>query len=432
MSSDSDRAHDRLEESLERLGQALARSLPASAAAPAPAELRARVRTARRGGAAGLLGLSALFVTMAIVTGHFWLLVPASVFAIAAGMLLMRRLGDALLSNLPTGMVPRDPTRAHIGMGASIAEDAVVEPGASVEMGATVGAGAVIKRGAVVRMGATVSANAVLEEGAVVSWGATVMRDAVVGERASVGAGATVAKGAHVPAETSMMPGVTYTAGSESARPSTIASRAAGRESDPRDARVDAACDRLDAELRDAPEQVKAHLGASAETVNALRRTCRDLLRRERALRAEASPESLTRLDQEKDVLVQRLAGETDEVIRRSLTGAVAAIAEQKHQRELLRRSADRLEAEQTRLIWTLEGLGAQLVRLRTAGVEAGQGANEELVRGVQQLHDEIEAIAQALEQVADDDRQALAPYAEAPATFDDPSSPADRERERE
>src|SRR5690349_21080633 len=52
--------------------------------------------------------------------------------------------------------------RAHVGMGASVAADAVLEPGARVEMGASVGARAVLRADAVVRLGASVGAGAVL------------------------------------------------------------------------------------------------------------------------------------------------------------------------------------------------------------------------------------------------------------------------------
>ncbi len=371
-----------------------------------------------------------MLVALAIATGHLWLVGPAAFFAVVGGVFLLRRLGEALLSSVPAGLTPHDPTRAHIGMGASIAEDAVVEPGAVVEMGATVGSGAVVTKGAVVRMGATVGRDAVLEEGACVSWGATVMEEAVLGAGSHLGAGATVSRGAQVPAAMSVSAGVTYAANSKR-RERAPRQAAALQESkvDPRDERVDVACERLENELKEAPEQVREHLGTSAETVGALRRTCHDLLRRERALREEANPEALARLDKEKEVIEQRLAAATDPAVRRSLSGAVAAIAEQRRQRELLRTSADRLDAEQTRLILTLEGLGTQLVRLRTAGAELGPSAGAELIQGVQQLHDEIEAIAQALEQVTADEHASTAPAADSHSVFEEATSPAADER---
>jgi hypothetical protein len=121
---------------------------------------------------------------------------------------------------------------------------------------------------------------------------------------------------------------------------------------------------------------------------------------RERALRAEASPEALARLDQEKAAIEARLGKASDEQVRRSLAGAVKAIAAQQEQRKLLQNSADRLEAELTRLIWTVDGMGTELVRLRTAGAELYQGSTAEIARSVEQLQDEINNIAQALEEV--------------------------------
>jgi hypothetical protein len=174
-----------------------------------------------------------------------------------------------------------------------------------------------------------------------------------------------------------------------------------GAEADPRTARAQAACDRLEAELRDAPDSVRAFLGDPAATVEALRRSCKNLLEREQALRAESAPEVLARLEEEREKLAARIEKESDEPILLALRGAVAAIDEQKRQRDQLRKSADRLEAEQTRLLYTLEGMAAQFVRLRTAGVEARLGPTGELERSGVQLKGEIEAIADALEEVS-------------------------------
>ncbi|HMK72970.1 MAG TPA: hypothetical protein VK454_06505, partial [Myxococcaceae bacterium] len=162
-------------------------------------------------------------------------------------------------------------------------------------------------------------------------------------------------------------------------------------------------CDRLAEELARAPEHVRAFLGASGATIVSLRRTCEDLVQRERALRSEVDPAAVARLDEERRRLEARIAAEPDELIRGSLQGAVAAIDAQRRQRELLRLGADRLQAEQTRLLYTLEGLASQFVRLRSAGTDAGRPPTAELERGVAQLGSEIDAIAEALEQVARD-----------------------------
>ncbi len=286
-------------------------------------------------------------------------------------------------------------------MGANVSSGAVLEPGAVLEMGSTVKSGAVIRSGALVGMGATVGQNAVVESGAVVSWGATVRAGAVIGANAVVGWGATVGKGVQVPAGMHLRAGATVSAGWLKEHLPGLPPPAVAR--DPADMRAAAACDRLASELRAAPEQVRSFLGASDETIVALRRSCDDLLRREQSLRVELDPKDLGRLEQEKRGLEERLATETDERIRQSLLGAVAALDEQQRQRDLLRLGADRLQAERMRLVYTLEGLAAQFVRLRTAGAEAGRASAADLEQGVKALGVELDAIAEALEQESQD-----------------------------
>ena len=155
---------------------------------------------------------------------------------------------------------------------------------------------------------------------------------------------------------------------------------------------------------------VREHLGTSIESVAALRTTCHRLLAREKGILEAASPESLTELDREEAALEKRIASEPDAIIRQSLQGAVRAIQDQRRQRELLKRSAERVAAEVTRLTWTLEGLGTQLVRLRTVGAEATDSGQAELSKMAQQLHDEIDAIADALEHVNTADRLGASP----------------------
>jgi carbonic anhydrase/acetyltransferase-like protein (isoleucine patch superfamily) len=384
-----------LKQSLSRINQALVRP---GARAHVPSASR------RLGSSlpviASAAGTSAL-VAVAAVTGLWWFLIPALGLGIFSGLTWGQRLAFRRLTH--------GGTRAHVGIGASIAGDAVIEPGAAVEMGASVGSGATIRSGAVVRMGASVSEKAVIEGGAMISWGASVGAGAVVGANATIGAGADVAAGARVLAGTSVWPG-TSVQGTRSAQ------GPAPSMADPREARVQAACDRLEAELRAAPESVRAFLGEPTATVAALRRSCEDLLVRERGLRAESSPEALQRLDEERRVLEARSGSETDDAIRRSLQAALAAIDEQKQQRELLRRQADRLEAEQTRLLYTLEGMATQVVRLRTVGVDVGTAPTGDLEASVSQLRAELDAITDALEAVSRPTAPVMERIAEAPA----------------
>jgi carbonic anhydrase/acetyltransferase-like protein (isoleucine patch superfamily) len=296
-------------------------------------------------------------------------------------------------------------------------------------MGATVRAGAIVRAGAVVSWGATVGKGAVVERNAVVSWGATVRNGAVVGEGSVVSWGATVGKNAQMPAGTSLRAGATWSGRGQlpavavaalpanapsGAVPASAALPASGAIAspaaiaapapiDPRQQRLDAVCARLEAELRDAPEQQRQMFGARAETIAALRKTCEGLLRREAELRREADGGALKRLTDERAALAARAAAETDEATRRSLEGAVAALDQQLRQRDLLKVAANRLEAEHTRLLYTLEGLASQFVRLRTAGAEASLAPRAEVEAGVQQLGAEIDAIADALDEVSRD-----------------------------
>jgi carbonic anhydrase/acetyltransferase-like protein (isoleucine patch superfamily) len=336
-----------------------------------------------------------LFVA-AFATGHHWLLTLALAAAAVGGFLVASPQARGFLGAL-AGYGPAG--QAQIGMGASVASDAVVEPGARVEMGASVAAGAVLREGAVVRMGASVGKRAVVESGAVVSWGASVHADAVVEEGAIVGAGSDVLRGARVPKGMWLRPGSSF-GGSPAQQHALETHRPPAAVKDSREERVRAACDKLEAELRASPERVREFLGDPENTIGSLRATCGDLLRRERELRAEADPAAAARLAEERAGLEARIASQPDALVAGSLRGALAAIDEQQRQRELLRLSADRLDAEHTRLLYTLEGLGSRFVRLRSAGAQAAQ-ERPELERAVEQLRAELDAISGALEEVS-------------------------------
>lgn len=387
MGQTRDEELEALRKSLDRIGAALGPGpVGNERSRPPPSGLNTP-----RVGQTGLL-LAVAVAVVAVSTGHPGLLVAAGVLAVISGAWMIQAVGEWVVSSLPAGLVRRDPGRPHIGMGATVAGNAELAPGATVEMGATVD-GARLERGAVVRMGATVSKGAVLEKNAVVSWGADVGRGAVIGRGARVGAGATVSAGARVPPGTWVMPGSTWSAkatGQERPPPASV-------PDDPRIARIDAACDRLEAGLREAPASVREFLGTSVQNLKGLRDTCHALLRRERALREESSADGLAFLDRERASLERRRSETTDETARRSLEGALAAIDQQKRERSLLGRSAERIDAELTRLVWTLEGMAAQLVRVRSVGAEDATG----VLGSVGQLHDEIDAIADALEEVA-------------------------------
>lgn len=410
---------------MPKTSQELTRSLDRARGALEKARRSKRAPVARKvtlGPAAAAFGAIALaLAVLGFVTGQHWLVYLAVAAAAAGGLIFAGRQAGALFGG------PATAGRAQVGMGATVAANAVLEPGARIEMGASVGAGATVRSDAVVRMGASVGAGAVIERGALVSWGASVHDAAVVEEGATVGAGSDVLAGARVPAGMWLRPGTTFGGRTPAApRPQPAAPLA-----DPRLSRVAAACDKLEAELRASPERVREFLGGSEDTVATLRRTCEDLARRERELAAEVDATALARLDEERAALEKRIAQQRDEPTANSLRGALEAIDEQKRQREMLKVRAQRLDAEQTRLLYTLEGLASQFVRLRTSGTQPG-ATPAEVERSVAQLRSELDAIADALDEVAlETPPDRLRNFAEAPATADEhPRS--DRARTRD
>jgi len=169
---------------------------------------------------------------------------------------------------------------------------------------------------------------------------------------------------------------------------------------DPRAARIDEVCDKLKAAVKDAPESVRSFLSKPEETVEALRKTSHDLLIRELSLRALLTPEETARLTRERNALQARVEMEPDEIVRQRLTGALAALDQQRTQHAEVAKSADRLEAERTRLGYTLEGLYAQIMRVRTADAASSELVSAGLRMSLDQLRDEMSALAEAVEDV--------------------------------
>ncbi len=176
--------------------------------------------------------------------------------------------------------------------------------------------------------------------------------------------------------------------------------QATGEPEDPRTARVDALCTRLLAELGQGPEVLREVVHAPERTVEALRQGCHALARRERELRALVTPEETRRLEEERERLSTRVVAEKDAVVRERLQGALTALDAQRAQRAELATAADRLEAEHTRLYYTLEGLYAQVLRVRSADAAGENIAGLGLRQSVEQLGAEVEAVTQALEEV--------------------------------
>jgi hypothetical protein len=200
---------------------------------------------------------------------------------------------------------------------------------------------------------------------------------------------------------------------------------------DPRDARVDAICDRILAEIRAAPEVVKDIFIKPDETVAALRATCRDLTRRERDLKKFLSPHEDERLSTEREALQKRIDKEQDEVTKMRLASALAALDQQRDQRLELNRAAARFDAEHTRISYTLESLHTQVVRMRSADSSSADVAGAGLRRSLDMLSHEVNALADALEKVNSGEAERMRKVADAPAGDAGSIPPAPGRREK-
>jgi hypothetical protein len=202
-------------------------------------------------------------------------------------------------------------------------------------------------------------------------------------------------------------------------------------DQDPRDARVDAICDKILAELRTAPDAVKDIFIKPEETVAALRATCRDLTRRDRELRKFLVPTEDERLLREREVLQKRIEDEVDEVTRMRLASALAALDQQRDQRLELKRAAARFDAEHTRITYTLESLYTQVVRMRSADSSSVDVAGAGLRRSLDMLSHEVNALADALEKVNSGEAERMRKVSSAPAaeTAGQPPAPGTREK---
>jgi hypothetical protein len=179
---------------------------------------------------------------------------------------------------------------------------------------------------------------------------------------------------------------------------------------DARMARVDALCDQLLADIRNAPPVLREVVHRPEETVRALRDGVHALERREHELRNLLRPEDEARLESERDALQRRLAEEKDDVTRNRLGQALEALERQRSARNSLLTAASRLEAERTRLLYTLEGLHTQVLSVSsTAAAGQDAAAAEQLRRSLDTLSDEVSAVAGALESVQSVDPGAVA-----------------------
>ncbi len=176
---------------------------------------------------------------------------------------------------------------------------------------------------------------------------------------------------------------------------------------DARIARVDGICDKLLTEIRTGPQIVRQLVNKPEDTVKALRTTCHELARRERDLRSTITAEDDERLRRERSELTSRIAAEKDDVVRSRLDSAVKALDAQLAQRADLATAASRLDAEATRIQYTLENLHAQMLRARSADSGSEDVAGAGLRRSLEQLSAEMDSVAESLEAVNREDVKA-------------------------
>jgi len=167
-----------------------------------------------------------------------------------------------------------------------------------------------------------------------------------------------------------------------------------------REARVDGICDRLLSELKGAPPLVRELLRKPEETVEALRGASNELARRERELRRMLTEDEGERLSRERADLAARAEAAPDAVVRSRLASALEALDAQLAHRAELATAAARIEAEGTRILYSLESLRAQILRALAADAAASEVTRESLKGGLETLRGEIDAVATALEEV--------------------------------
>jgi hypothetical protein len=179
-------------------------------------------------------------------------------------------------------------------------------------------------------------------------------------------------------------------------------------------ARVDALCDKLLEEIKKGPAVLREVVRRPEESVRGLRDAIHGLARREAEVRGLVTPADGERLQRERADLVSRRDGSADPVTRERWEGALAALDAQLQHREKLRTQAARLEAERVRLGYTLENLYTQVLAVR--GSAASDEAGTQLKQSVEQLGDEISAVAGALESMQAVDPGPAAPEHDGPA----------------
>ncbi len=193
--------------------------------------------------------------------------------------------------------------------------------------------------------------------------------------------------------------------------PEPAAPRPRAEAADPRVERIQSLCDKLLAELESGPPIVREVVTEPHATIGGLRQACLETARRERELRSVLASQDEARLVAERDALAARLAAEHDAIVHDRLGQALGALEQQLAHRAELTTAAARLEAENTRILYTLENLHMQLLRARSTDIGAPELGGK-LRDGLRALGSQIDAVAEALEWASTPPPPALAPPA--------------------
>jgi len=208
---------------------------------------------------------------------------------------------------------------------------------------------------------------------------------------------------------------------------------AAAEPPDPKVARIQGLCDKLLAELESGPPIVREVVTEPRTTIAGLRQACLETARRERELRSVLAAQDEAALVAEREGLAARLSNEHDAIVRDRLGQALAALEQQLVHRAALATAATRLEAENTRILYTLENVHMQLLRARSTDIGAPELGGK-LRDSLRELGTQIEAVAEALEfadvPVGAEGTTAAAPPRQTLAAPDTSGVSSERERE--
>ena len=193
--------------------------------------------------------------------------------------------------------------------------------------------------------------------------------------------------------------------------PRQVAPVAPAEPADPKVTRIQSLCDKILAEVESGPPVVREVVSEPQATIGGLRNACLEIARRERELRSVLAAQEETTLAADREALAARVSNERDGIARDRLSQALRALDEQMAHRAELTTAATRLEAENTRILYTLENLHMQLLRARSTDIGAPELGGR-LRDSLRDLGTQIDAVAEALE------------FASAPAGAGSPAAP--------